>query len=269
MNKQITIALVLTILLTVNLYGQENQKIDLKQSNFSISLGGVLTSFQDVKYSNVHYNGIGTNFSFGYEKIKKNYFSTNLNLIYSNEKAKTHNFGKTTVLNGIIDVSYLRLILKKENQKLYVGAKWDVLDLYYRLTENLGNNGFFFTSGSNLKLASLYERTISDKLKLRAGFNFQLFSFMKESTGFGFSAPQDALEDGEFSYQNEKLEAPFGFKYYTFESFTKYLNIDTKIEVHYKKRWVLVYKWNMQRSNKVKNYPMTRGYSALSVQYKF
>ena len=256
------------MLFNANLYAQEKQD-NVKNSNFTIGLGGVVTSFQDVKYSNVRYNGIGANLSFGYEKNNKNYFSTNLNLMYSNENAKTHNSGKTNVLNGIIDVSYLKPIFKKENQKLYVGAKWDVLDFYLRQTETLDNNGSFYTSGSNLKLASIYERSISDNIKLRAAFNFQLLSFMKESTSFGFSLPQDALENGEFSYQNEKLENPLGFKYYTFEPFTKYANIDAKVEMHYKKRWIFSYKWNMQRSKKVKNYPMTRGYSSLSVKYKF
>ncbi|MDC9723086.1 MAG: hypothetical protein PSN34_10020 [Urechidicola sp.] len=268
MSRQLVTVFVITFF-TLNLYAQEKPKTYLEHSNFQIGLGSIFTSFQDVKYSKVHYNGVGVNLNFGYKKIKRSYFTTNLNLIYSNENAKTHNSGKTTVLNGIIDVSYLKPILKKDNQKLYIGAKWEVLDIYFRQTENLGNNGIFFTSGSNLKFASLYEKTISDKLKLRAGFNFQLLSFIKESTSFGFSAPQSPLEDGEFSYQNEKLEALFGFKYYSLEPFTKYLNIDTKVEMHYKKRWVFTYKWNMQRSNKVKNYPMTRGSSALSVQYKF
>ena len=268
MKKQLMITLIMAFL-SLKLFSQDKQESNLEYSKIQIGLGTTLTSFQDVKYSNVHYNGIGANFSFGYEKNNKNYFSTNLNLMYSNENAKTHNSGKTLVLNGVIDVSYLKPIYNKETQKIYLGIKWDVLDFYLRNTEGLGNNSFYYVSGSNLKIASRYERTISDKIKVRAGLNFQVVSFMKESTSFGFSLPQDPIEDGEFSYQNDALENPFGFKYYSFEPFTKYLNIDTQVAIHYKKKWILSYKWNMQRSNEVKNYPMSRGYSSLSVKYKF
>lgn len=256
------------MLLTVNLYAQKKQD-SIKKNSLTIGLGGILTSFQDIKYSDIRYSGIGTNLSFGYERNNKNFFNTNLNLIYSGENAKTHNFGKTHVLNVVIDASYLKPIIKKEKHKIYLGAKWDVLDAYFRGTESLDNNSIYYIFGSNLKISSFYERTISDNIYIRAEFNFQLLSFMKESTSFAFSAPQDVLEDGEFSYQNDKLEHPFGFKYYTFEPFTKYLNTGTQVEMHYKKRWIFSYKWNMQRSNKVKNYPLTRGYSSLSVKYVF
>ncbi len=272
-EKRIIIGIASILFFCLKGYSQtnllSNEVENFNTSSFSIGLGGILTSFQDIKYSNARYSGIGTNLSFGYEKISTNYFSTNLNFMYSNEKAKTHGLGKTKVLNGVIDISYLIPIFKKEKQRIYLGTKWDVLDAYFRETEGLNNNSVQYVFGSNLKFASMYERTISDKVKLRAGFNFQVLSFMKESTSFGFSAPQDALENGKFSYQNDKLEAPLGFKYYTFEPFTKYLNIDTQVEMHYKKSWIFTYKWNMQRSNKVKNYPMSRGYSSLSVKYKF
>ena len=257
------------LLFTLNLNAQEKQEKDLSHSYMYIGLGGIYSSFQDIKYSNVRYSGVGGNINFGYENTKKNYFNTNINLGLTTENAPTYDLGKTLILDILVDVSYQKQIVRKENQKVYLGAKWDVLDFYIRLTEDLMNNSFYYVSGSNIKIASLYERTLSNEMSIRGGVSFQLISFMKESTSFGFSAPQDALENGEFTYQDPALYNPFGFKYYNFEAFTKYINLETLLEMHYKQRWIFSYKWNMQRSNKVANYPMTKGYSSLSVKFKF
>ena len=272
-NKMISRKLIVVFMFThfvLSINAQEKQVKDLRHSFMYIGLGGMLSSFQDVKYSSVRYSGIGGNINFGYENTKKkNYFSTNFSLFFTSEKARTYDLGRALLLDALIDVSYLMPIIRKENQKVYLGAKWDVLDIYLRQTEDLMNNSFYYVSGSNLKIASLYERTLSDELSIRGGVSFQLISFMKESTSFGFSAPQDVLENGEFTYQDLALYNPFGFKHYNFEAFTKYINFETLLEVHYKQRWIISYKWNMQGSKKVPNYPMTKGYSSLSFRFKF
>ena len=64
------------------------------------------------------------------------------------------------------------------------------------------------------------------KIALQGTADLGILSFMKESTSFGFSAPQSALENGEFNYQNEALESPFGYKYFDF----KYLGNKSKFE---------------------------------------
>jgi hypothetical protein len=257
------------MLFTIHVHAQEKEQKEPEDGHLNLGLGMAFTFFQDVKYSRTQYYGIGTNFSFGYEKSGKNYLSTNFNLIHSRENAETHSRGKTGVLHGVLDLSYLWSVYKEEKNRIELGAKWDILSFYLRQTEGLGNNSIYYISASNLKLSSTYRRALSDVVELRAGTHFQVFSFMKESTSFGFSAPQDPLEDGEFSYQNDDLEDPFGFKYFSLEPFTKYLNIETFVALEYKDKWLFGYNWNMQRSGEVRNYPMILGYSLVSVKYQF
>lgn len=266
MNKFILIFLT-TLLFFNNGYSQKKQEVGEKHSKIYIGLGGVVTSFQDIKCSNVRYSGIGTRLDIGIEKRKKNIWGLDFAFIYSNEKAKTYSHGKSSVFNGILTAKYLLPLIGNKTNKVHLGGKWDVLDFYFRDIDDLNNNSTYYINGSNLKVSALYEREISNSLKLDMALDFQILGFMKESTSFGFSAPQDPLENGEFGYQNEALESPFGFKYFSFEAPWDYLNIGTQVKLHYKNRWTLVYNWNMQRSNKVKDYPLTKGYSSLSVIY--
>lgn len=94
---------------------------------------------------------------------------------------------------------------KNENPKTFSRGKWDFADLYYREVEGLDNNSQFFTAGSNIKLSCAYIRNISSGLSLEAGIDFQLLSVMTESMSFAFSEPQETLEQGKFSYQDESF----------------------------------------------------------------
>jgi len=266
MNKLILILLA-TSLFFNNGYSQKKQEVVEKHSKTYLGLGVVATSFQDVKYSDVRYSGTGMRLDFGFEKKKKNMWGFDFAFMHSKEKAKTYNHGEANVINGILTFNYLFPLIKKENNTFYLGAKWDVMDFYLRSVDGLINNSTYYINGSNLKVSGKYERKISSNLKLDAILDLQLISFMKESTSFGFSVPQDALEEGKFSYQNEALGNPIGLKYFSLEAPWNYFNIGIQIKLHYKKRWTFAYHWNMQRSNEVKDYPLTRGYNALSVFY--
>lgn len=267
MNKIILTPL-MVLLFIGSCYSQgKEQSIVEKHSRTYIGLGGVISSFQDVKFSNLRYSGIGTRFDFGIEKRKQSIYGLDFSFIYSKEKVKTFDHGKAHIFNGILGIKYLMPLMENETHKFYLGGKWDILDFYVRAVQNLNNNSINYINGSNLKVSVLYERKLSDNLTLNTSMDLQLISFMKELTSFGFSAPQDPLEDGEFGYQNEPLESPFGFKYFSLEAPWNYFNIGTQINLHYKKRWNFAYKWNMQRSNEVKGYPLTRGYNSLSIIY--
>jgi len=232
-----------------------------------IGFDGIYTFFQDVKYSDVHYRGFGPRLSLGFEKRKNYLCGIDLNFNYSEEKASTYSVGEAMVLNLLISTKYLFPLYITKTQKFFLGGTWDLLDLYYRNIEELGNNSQFFISGSNLKLSSIYERKISENMNLEAGITFQLFGFMKELISFGFSAPQDYLEQGKFNYQDTNIYLPTELKSYNFEPFWNYLNIGTSLKLHYTERWTLAYIWNMQRSYEVKDYPLTRGYHSISLIY--
>ena len=261
-----SILAVLVLLTNTLVYSQSEEDEDKKQSTMYIGLGAIGSSYQDIKFSNVRYNGAGLSLDLGFEKKKKKFWGVNLNLITSTEKAKTHDQGETMVLNAIIGAKYLVPVLSSNNSSLYVGGTWDVMDFYFRLIDGLDNNGIGYIANSGIKGSGMYEKTLSSKMKLEAGLDFQLFGFVKEAPGFAINENQEALERGKFGYQDMGILLPTRLDYYNLEPFWDYVNVKTTIKLHHK-GWVYAYTWNMQRSNRVENHPMTRGYNSISVRY--
>ena len=262
-----SILAVLVLLTSTLAYSQSGESEDKKQSTMYIGLGGLGSSFQDIKFSNVHYNGAGLSLDFGFEKKKKNLWGVNLNLIASVGNAKTHDQGTTLMLNGIISAKYLVPVLHRNKSNLYIGGTWDVIDLYFREAIALDNNSITYVSNSGIKGSGMYEKTLSSKMKLEAGLDFQLFGFVKEAPGFAINENQEALERGKFGYQDMGILLPTRLDYYNLEPFWDYVNVKTTIKLHYQKRWVFTYKWNIQRSHRIDNYPLTKGYNTLSIRY--
>lgn len=260
MNKVAVI--ILMTMYSLNIYCQKETN-----SNTYVSLGGVVTSFQDIKFSNVRYNGIGVSINFGFEKEMKNLWGINLELIFSEEQAKTH-IGQSIMLNAILNTKFLIPVLNNRNTDLHIGGTWDIIDLNFRFDDRLDNNGFTYISTSGIKLSSIYKRKFSARLKLEAGLDFQIFGLVKEIPSFAITENQNMLESGEFSYQNMEANFPNKLKYYAFEPFWDYINTSISVKLHYKKRWAFSYKWNMRRSNRIKGYPLTRGYNTIAIIYK-
>jgi len=84
---------------------------------------------------------------------------------------------------------------------------------------------------------------------------------MDEYASFAYSANQKIIENGEYNYEELAM-------HYYFTPFWNYINIETNFHFYYGKRWVFSYLWRMQQSYLVNNYPMTKGYSALSVAFR-
>ncbi len=238
-----------------------------KTSTYYMEVGALSSSFQDVKFSNVQYTGVGARFKFGFEKAKNSIWGINLELNYSNEKAETHSKGDAIAINAVLSVKYLYPILKTEKQKFYIGGTWSIIDLYFRQIEGLDNSSIAYISNSGFKVSSIYERKISPKFKLEAGVDFQLFGFVKEAPGFAILGSRKMLTDGGFDYQDMNSLFPNNLKYYTPELFWEYMNVGTSIRLHYLKRWSLSYTWSFQRSNRINKYPLTKGYNAISIRY--
>lgn len=242
--------------------GTNNGKEETGKYSFYAETDGAYTFFQDTKYSDVKFSGFGPRLSFGFEKESGYQWGMDMDLCYSKETAATYSNGRTMVLNGVLSAKYLSPLIKTKTQKLFLGGKWDFADLYYREVEGLDNNSQFFTAGSNIKLSCAYIRNISSGLSLEAGIDFQLLSVMTESMSFAFSEPQETLEQGKFSYQDESFLSSFSIR-----PFWNYLNAGTSVKLHFKNNWTLAYKWNIQRSNEVENYPVTRGSHSISIIY--
>jgi len=106
----------------------------------------------------------------------------------------------------------------------------------------------------------MYQRKLSDKWYLNADFGFQFFSLLSENMSFGYSTDQRIIENGDYNYDsiNTKMH---------FTPFWEYLNVETNIKFLYKKNWTFSYLWRMQQSYLVNDYPMTKGYSAITASF--
>lgn len=232
-----------------------------KTKSFYVDIGGSFSSFQDVKYSNVRYNGFGGVFGLGYLKeSEKALWGANFQGVFASEKPATHSASTAKTNDLMLQVKYLHRV--KEN--VFIGATWDVLDLYTKSFEGLGNNSGYDITGSTLWASGIY-----DYKKFRFGFDLGLASYFRESTGFSFSAPQNVLEGGDFDYQNSKLDDRFAFKYYELRTIPKHFQIRTSIRYRVSKRFSVAYKWHLRKFAEVKNYPVTYGIHSLSIRYNF
>ena len=253
------------ILKTLFLLLLTSQLANAQTKTFYMGLGGSSTSFQDTKYSALHYGGLGGILDLQFKKTSDNsIWSTGLTATAGQEKPGLFDGGKAWVIYPQIHFSYLRSI----NDKLYVGGRWDILEMYIRSTSGLGNNRFYYNTGSYLSASGIYKMEVGGK-PLEIGLDLGLISFMKESTGFAFSTQQTALENGDFDYQDEALSHPFGFKYFNVRLPWQHFRLSTTANYQLSKRFSLSYRWNMRRFAEVDDYPVTLGANTISVRFHF
>ena len=256
--KKITL-FILVILTTFIANSQDTLKV--KSFVLELSSGGVLSSFQDTKYTNVKYTGGGIMYGTDFMWRKKSIIGFGIQGIFSKEKPKTFDKGYPTVNDAQIYFKYLRPIELSNKFNLLVGTKVDLFDFTLRMNPELTNNSAYIILGGGVKAYTMVEKEINDNWRFDAGLGFQLFSFMNEYMSFAYMANQNTLENGEYNYEDPAMP-------WSFTPFWKYLNIETNIRFYYKKRWVFGYAWRMQQSYLVENYPMTKGYSALYIAFR-
>lgn len=260
---------VLFALISFGSFGQKSQDRQ-KKIEWSVQLGGLYSSFQDAKFSNTSYNGFGGgSLQIGHVSEYKNSILTG-NILVRSGVANSNTFsisdlGKTLIVYPNVNLSY--------HQKLYpnlsLGAKIDVFDFLYRNTEGLGNNATYFNNSINLYGSGLYRKQIKDNLQFVAQLDLGIFSFLRESRGFAFSAPQSVTESGSFNYQDDATSNPFALKFFEAKPIWSLLNLQTLIGFKYKERWTLSYTWSLRRFSTVKNYPTTSAFHGLNVKFNF
>tara|TARA_B110000977_G_C10993063_1_gene460712 strand:- start:380 stop:1201 length:822 start_codon:yes stop_codon:yes gene_type:complete len=232
--------------------------------NLFINFGGTYSSFQDIKFSNTKYAGKGFNAGFGFNKTTtKSFWESSLNFNCSKENANTHSSGPALVINANIYFKYLRPL--KNN--FLIGGRVDAIDFYFRKVEGLGNNSVYYINSHHLYGSLIHHKKINENWNLESSVDLGLLSFMKELTSFGFSAPQNALEDGEFTYQNDALSNPFGYKYFEWKHIANNINIKTAFLFKYKERISVGYSWNLRHFSNLKSYPVTTGLHNITFRY--
>jgi hypothetical protein len=259
MKNQFLLLILLGLLISKGVaQNEQNPRI----FSWDITLGGALTSFQDLKYSEVHWTGVGLSSGMSFVWQRKGIHGAGIESVLASENPKTfEGTGKTKVYQGQIYYYYVYPVKQKENCQLFLGGKIDVVDVNWRIVDGLSNNSSYLIFGSNFKAFSNYQRKLNDKWQLDAQLGFQLFSFMEDGNSFAYAAPQHVLEKGEYNYDEEKLPM-------FFTPFWDFMSIETSFRFSYGRHWVFNYLWRMQQSYLVKGYRMTYGYSAISVSFK-
>ena len=247
------------LILTTQLSNAQTSK------TFYLGLGGSSSSFQDLKYSSLRYGGAGGSLEIHFQKsTEKAIWNTGLTTTVNQEKTSLFTNGKALVVYPKIHFSYLRKI----NDQLYIGGKWDIMEMYFRQISGLGNNGIYYNTGSYLSASGLYQLNVGAK-KLNIGLDLGILGYFKESTSFTFSASQNILENGNFDYQDGALSNPFGFKYFVIRPTWAHFRLSTKLDYQLNRRFSVGYQWHMRRFAEVKNYPVTAGANTISLRYHF
>ena len=230
-----------------------------KISTFFLELGPTLSTFQDQKFSDVQLSGVGGSLHLGgHTESSTGAFGYGLKLRVGQELASTYEVGSVIAVHPTFYVQYARRI----NEKLSLGVHWDIFEVYFRNIKGLMNNGNYALASSDLLLKGQF-----DWNKWRAGLDVGILSYNRESIGFGFSASQNALEEGRFDYQNEALNNPLGLEFFELKSLNHYLKLRSNIQYQLSNRFGLGYEWELRRITNVENYPATLGVHRLTLRW--
>ena len=246
---------VVIMMQSILMFSQENAK------SWYVKAGGSYSSFQDVRYSNVHFDGSGAKLELGFDKeTEKVLWGVKLQNTFSSEEPSTYNNSTVNVSSTLLEVKYLRKIA----ENIQVGTTWSIFDFYNRDVSGLGNNG-----RNELSKSSFFASTIYKYKKFKFGLDLGLFSFVKSSTSFAFSAPQGVLEEGNFNLQDDEILSRFSFNGYKLRALTENLQLRTSINYDLSKRFSVGYNWQFSKLTEVKKYPVSYGIHSLSLRYNF
>ncbi len=255
-----TVALLSFSVFTMTAQSETDQIETKKSKSLYFDFGPVYSMFQDLKYSKVQYSGLGAGLTIGYRKSNDvGLWETALMLSFSSQQANTHASGQALAANPTVYFKYL----KRLNGKLFLGARVDLLNFYFRHTAGLQNNAANFINGNHLYGSVLYKRPINSKLEIQYAIDLGLLSFLKELTSFGFSAPQTVLENGGFNYQDTQISDPFGYRDFVLKTSLNQLNINSSIVMTYKNKLSFGYYWQVMQFANVKSLPITIGTHSL------
>ncbi len=259
---------VLTLLFVNNSYGQLRNAItsssDVSTRNLYLGIGAAGDNYQDTKYSDVAYTGVGGVVEFGFNKNKNDYmWETALKVNFGVFVPSSSDFGGGFFIKPLVYLKYLRRL----SNNLYVGGRLDLIDFYLRKTNYLGNNGLSYLNGHHLSASLVHEVGLSSNWSLQSSLDLGLLSYEKELLGFAFSVPQKALEDGDFNYQNDGLINPFNYEYFQLNHIANAINIHTSFKFKYKKRISLIYTWQLRQFSTINDYPLTYGIHNIIIRY--
>lgn len=222
---------------------------------FELSTGLMYTSIQNTNFSNVNWYGAGGLVGVAFKKQTDRYLlHTGGSIPLAPVRTQTHD-ETGNIFNPNLYLSYYR----KLNSKYALGVRWDIIDYYIHSQTDLGNNQTYNLQSSSFFASLRYNAQLKKRWPIWTTLHLGLLNFNREGFSFAFSAPQNVLEEGDFDYQDQKIDDPFALKYYELDFLTSYLNLRTSLGIQISPRSSITYEWQMRHFSQVQGYPTTTG----------
>lgn len=236
-----------------------------KLRTWNIGFGGSNTFFQDVKQSDVRFGGAAGTFELARKaQSDKMWSEYQFGLNIGSQNPGTHSSASLSTFSTFLAYSYQKSL----ESNWFIGGRWDAFAYNIWTDGDGGNSSQQVVSSSKLQIAVSKALSLKDR-PLQLSLDFGLLSFYREARGFGFSIPQKAQEDGDFSYQNESVNSTLSLRYSRLALPWKYFHLRFKADYVLSKRFVTSYRWQLERYATVPEYPTTFGQHTLMISYRF
>jgi len=211
-----------------------------------LDLGGGLATHQNQTFSRSSLTGSGFAFQIGYQKQQENFLDINLNFQSQNVKIDNFTFTESTIINSSLRLGWLKGIKPIAGFNIFLGGNLDT-DFLLRTTPKLGNNQKSLLFNSTIAFATRATKQLGNSNWYLSGdLSLGLLSYAKTNESFAFSAPQEVLTSGEFSYD---VNTTSPFKHGQVSTIGKFNNINTNIALlKHSNRiiWGVKYNWRVK-----------------------
>ena len=263
MNIRLFCIALLAFLAGYHAYAQDDVS---RVNNLYLTAGGIYTDFQDTKFSDLRYSGLGGQLAIGFDNYKKDkhYQNVRFTFEYSKEQANSLEVSQTTVMNYTLSYKYLWPI----NKFFLLGAKADIIDFNIRTNPNLGNNNLASIMSNHLYVSAGYMNNgiINENWSLTVNTDLSLFSIQDEVPSFGVAYSNSLVQNGGVSFDNHDTQLP-SYGKGSFRGIWNNFRVFIDVNMQYKNHFVFSYSWQMRRYSLVENYPTTIGVHALQIRY--
>jgi len=237
-----------------------------QQTKAYIGLGGMYSSFQDTRLSDIQYNEISVVPKLGFSCItEKNYWHASAYGFAFDEQFPNEDTITFSKLGYNVRFGYLRNL----KPAFYLGINWDLIDYYKRQTEFLNNGADSYKLSSDFYISGKYLWDFYEDWQFGFGLDYGVFIFVNTEPSFGANYQQNIIDNGEVTFIDEDTRRPWKLNNMAFKGFWEQFNIRTSIDLNYKRRLTLSYTWELSSFSDNKGYPVTDARHQLLLIFHF
>ncbi len=254
-----TYTLLLTLLLCL-------MSIQAKESRIFGGLGYAYHNFQDTRYTDQQFTNFGIQPELGFTLQQSRNTFSGLLTAYTYSSAHPVLVNDSYTINQIdFRLNYTRTII----HGFQLGLSWDVFDYTEFNQPSLNNSSKQYILTSDGLIALNYSKKLNHNLKINAGLDFGILSFVKMAPGFTTNIEEEIVNGGDLNYQDLTGRNPFELRYFDPKPFWEQLYLRSTVEVFYKKRLSVAYLWRMRTLWDQWEYPVTNAGHNFSFRFHF